>query len=430
MLVEVAECFMWIDTDGDGIAEFKKIRVAGDGDNPSTLIDMVDMDIDDHPFGACTAIMMSHKHYGQSFFDRLHQVQAHKTSLFRNIQDNIYLQNNQRIKITPGVNIDDMMTSRPGGLCRMNALSDAEPLITPPVGQSAYQMLDYLDKVMSGRVGVSPDAQMKTDAVGSNVGSEGVGELLAAKDELLNLMVRVIAETAIKPMMIQIRDQLRKHMPDEMDFKFRSEWVKVRPSEWTSKRKTTVRVGTGSGNDSEQRGMLGQMMLVHEKLQAMPGQVMSGPEEIYNTIASQLKMHGINDVDTYLKDPASPEGEQAMEQSGQQQAEEKQKREQMEMEQLGVQKSIAQAEVMKAQAAGMNVELKGQIEDLKLQLARAVESAAAADKDQQATQKQDELAFKQYSRALDSAEFVTNLEVEHATQLDADMAQNKSAAGA
>jgi hypothetical protein len=117
-LIEVAECYLHIDIDGDGIAEFMKIEVAG-GDNPTNILRMEEMSVDDHPFGSFIAIMMSHKFFGLSIYDRLKQIQDQKTTLIRNILDNIYLNNNQRTAVLEGqVNLDDLMISRPGGIVR------------------------------------------------------------------------------------------------------------------------------------------------------------------------------------------------------------------------------------------------------------------------------------------------------------------------
>ena len=68
---------MHIDMDEDGIAEYVKITVAG-GDNPTDILDAEV--IDSSPFISATAILMSHKLFGLSIYDRLKQIQEQKNN--------------------------------------------------------------------------------------------------------------------------------------------------------------------------------------------------------------------------------------------------------------------------------------------------------------------------------------------------------------
>ena len=39
------------------------------------------------------------------------------------------------------VNLDDLLISRPGGIVRQRVSGAVEPIVTPPIGQEAYQMM-------------------------------------------------------------------------------------------------------------------------------------------------------------------------------------------------------------------------------------------------------------------------------------------------
>src|SRR3546814_20885014 len=82
--------------------------------------------------------------------------------------DNLYLSNNGRHVISDQVNLDDMMTSRPGGIVRlktgaMPSQGHVMPLETPLVAAAAFPVLEYLDGVREGRTGV-PRYTQGTDA--------------------------------------------------------------------------------------------------------------------------------------------------------------------------------------------------------------------------------------------------------------------------
>jgi len=185
-LLEVAECYMMIDIERTGIAKLMRITVLG-SDEPTDVLEV--SPAEENPFVSSSCIIMAHKFYGLSIYDRLKQLQDQKTSLWRNIMDNLYLQNNREKEVVESqVNLDDLLVSRPGGIKRVKQPGMIRELEVQPIGQEGYQMLDYLDQVRTGRVGVSPETAGQVDALGTAVGSEGVAKLLTAKEELVGLM--------------------------------------------------------------------------------------------------------------------------------------------------------------------------------------------------------------------------------------------------
>ena len=423
---EISECYMHIDINDDGISEFMKIRVAGD-ETPTHILDMEEMDVDDHPFGSAVAILMPHKFFGLSIFDRLQQIQDMKTTLWRNILDNVYLQNNQRLEVVKGrVELEDAMISRPGGIIRVDEPGMVNAVMTPQIGKDGYMMMEYIDQVRAGRVGVSPDGTVTDSVVGSSIGSEGVDRIMTQQEELVGMIIRTIAETGIKPLMTMIRDQLRKHVDVIKPFRFRGQWVNVRPSDWRDRRNATVRVGTGSGSTREQQAALSNIMMIQEKLMGLPGQVLVTQKEIYNSSATLAKMSGIQNVGAYFVDPDSQEGQQAQ-QAAQQQGEE-QRMQQMQAEAitLKAQADIANAAMQEAQAKQQANALKAQVDSLKLQLEDAENRAQAAESDAKIAQGWAEIDLKRAKIKSDEAVAITKIELEAAKEASAQHSENKA----
>lgn len=365
-IYEVTECYMRMDLDGDGIAERLKITVAG-FENPSVILDIEE--VDSWPFISATAIIMSHKLFGLSIYDRLKEIQQQKTALWRNILDNMYLQNNQRTIAVEGmVNLDDLLMSRPGGVIRAKTTNAVVPYVTPPLSGDVYKMVDYLDQVRAGRVGVSPEGTIADTAIGDAVGSEGIDRLLTSKEELVGLMVRVLAETGVKPLCEKIRELLIKHIDTTTEYEFHGEWVEIAPKNWKTRKRTTVRVGTGSGNRKEQAAALAQVLAYQEKILANPGQSLVTERQVYTALNDLAKVSGMPGVDPYFLDPDSPAGKENKQNvdAGQQ---EQQQRELEEMQTLAqTQIKIANAEEGKAQAAMANVKLTNDNKQLQMQL--------------------------------------------------------------
>ena len=359
-LVEIGECYMKLDVNGDGIAELMKITVAGM--QPPTKILSIE-DVDSNPWVSTTAILMSHKFQGLSIYDRLKQIQDNKTAIIRNIMDNMYLQNNQRNIVLEGqVNLDDLLVSRPGGLIRAKQLGAITPLQTPQIGDAAFSMMQYLDEVKAGRVGVSSDGTASPENIGDRVGSQGVERMMNAKEELVGLIIRVICETGIKPLCNKIRDIVTQHVDTIQDFQYRGQWIKVNPSEWPKRSKTTVRVGTGTGDVKAKLSAIQQVQQIQATIIQTPGQALTNPVKIYSALDDFCKFSGLNGASKYFIDPNSQEGQQATQLASQKSQQMQQQQQEEQLKQFQLQAQLAQAATTTAEAQQSNVQLKGQVE--------------------------------------------------------------------
>ena len=361
-LLEISECYLQMDIEEVGISKLMKATVAG-GDAPTHLLSIEEVDC--MPWVSTTTFLMSHKFQGMSITDRLKQIQDQKTALWRNMFDNMYLQNNQRNVVIEGqVNMDDLLVSRPGGIIRAKRLDAITPLITPQLGQDAYNMMTYLDQVRAGRTGVDPDGQATPQNIGDRVGSQGVERLMNAKEELVGLIIRVIAETGIKPLCAKIRDLSIKHVDSVTDFRFRGQWYQINPSEWPDRTNCTVRVGTGTGNHQLQVMALTQVLMMQKELAATQS-ILISEKRAFDTMDDFCKFSGLNGAVRYFVDPDSPEGQTAKEAKEKQQAEEQKKNDAERMAIASANLKVAEAETVKAKAQADNVQLRSQVEQTK-----------------------------------------------------------------
>lgn len=408
-LYELFECYIRLDMNNDGIAELLKITTIG-YDKPSVVLDIEE--VDQNPYISATAIIMSHKMFGLSIYDRLKEIQSAKTALWRNILDNIYLQNNQRTVVVENmVNLDDLLVSRPGGIIRAKTQNAVSPMPTTALSSDVYNMMDYFDTVRAGRTGVSPDGSVSDSAMGDAVGSEGLEKLLSQKEELVGLMIRVFAETGVKPICIRIRDLLIMHRDTVEEYEFRGDWEKVQPSRWGARSRTTIRVGTGSGNRKEQASALANILAFQEKIMANPGQALVKENNVFAALNDFVKASGMPGAAPYFLDPVSPEGQEHKQQvdaSSQKQQEADLKERQMLAD---TQEKIANAEQGKAQAAMMAVQVKAENERLKNELAnkqseydlhikQLEQQLEEAKLGQKYEQQDNELQFKYYNAEL------------------------------
>ena len=378
-LIDIVECYMQMDVEGTGISEMQKITAvvdSTDGTSVSTLLSVEP--VDTNPWISTTAIIMSHKFQGLSLWDRIKEIQDQMTALLRNTFDNIYLQNNQRLLAVEGqVNLDDLLISRPGGIIRIKREGAVTPLVTQPVGQDSLTMMQYLSTIRTGRAGVTPEGAANETRIGDRIGSQGVQNILTAKEKLVGLIIRVIAETGVKPLCQRIRDLVNQHVDTTKAFKFKGNWEETNPRAWPKRSQSTVRVGAGSGDKTQKIAALQNILQIQQAALQMPGQAMVNPKVIYQTLDELCKASGLNGASRFFVDPTSPDGQQASQQAAQASQAQQQQEQQAQMAQLKAVTDVAQAEVSKAQTAQQNVQLKAQVDMAKNELAQQKQSYEA-----------------------------------------------------
>ncbi|MHA1127818.1 MAG: portal protein, partial [Alphaproteobacteria bacterium] len=323
-------------------------------------------EIEEIPFVSSSTIIMPHKFQGLSIYDRLKMIQDQKTALWRNILDNLYLQNNREKEVVEGqVNIDDLLISRPGGIKRVKAPGMIRELQVQPIGPEGPLMMEYLDKVRTGRVGVSPDTMGSSLPVGGDT-AHGVERMMSAKEELTALMIRTVAETGVKAAYILIRDLLIRHQDSQQQFKFRGTWAQVDPSSWGPRSRMTANVGTGTGDDMRKQGAIQQVIGYQAQLAEMQSPLVDHMQG-FNALDTFCETAGLQGAEDYFLDPRSDSGKQAIQEQEQSQQKMQQQQEELQQKMAEAQQQIAQGELMKGQAAMQAQQVKAQSEQVKAQ---------------------------------------------------------------
>lgn len=299
--VWVSECYYLCDTDGDGIAERWRFVLAGSDD----ALLMKERWDGDWPFESITPIPMPHKFFGLSLHDLVRDIQRIKSTITRAFLDNMYHINNNRMLVQEGlVNIDDLLTNRPGGIIRTSASPGtvAMPLQPQPLGAISIPALEYLDAVNERRTGVTAYNQ-GLDANSLNKTATGINIISNAAQERMLLIARIFAETGVKGLFRQILKLLVRHQNKARTIKLRGRWVQMDPSKWNADMAVTVDVALGTSNQQQQLGMLSQILMI-QKEALMQGLPIVNLTNVYNTLGKMIEAAGLKSVDAYFTDPA------------------------------------------------------------------------------------------------------------------------------
>jgi hypothetical protein len=428
-LIVVTEAFLHIDINEDAIAELCKITYTGE----STVDEILDIEeVAEMPFVAMSAIPNPHKFVGTSIFDRLRQVQDIKTAVLRSTLDSFYQSINRIKVVTEGqVNIDDLLVSRPGGIIRAKAQNAVTELGGTFFGGEALQLLQYADEQKSARVGVNPNMAGQTNLINQE-SAHGVERMMSSAEMLVNLCVRNIAETGIRPAYKLIRDLLVRYQDSPVPFKHRGQWMNIVPSEWGERSRMMVTVGTGRSDDDRKLGTLQAMLGVQQQIMQDPSNTLVDYDKIYETLSEISDVTGFSDAGKFFYDPTSPEGAQFNqmkaqmgEQQQQQAMQEQQRQIEMQVAQLQAQQTVANAEAQKAQAALQNGQLKAEIDYMRNQHAAEIDALKAQ---LQAVKDSKESEFKVQKLKTDAALKLTELEIAAKRDLSQQTEENKQVA--
>lgn len=289
----------WVrmDANGDGIAELLFICHIGDTILHKDVVDLI-------PVSCLTPIPVPHRHIGRSYADLIMELQLQKSTMLRQIFDNMYLANNARTAIDANnVNLDDLLTTTPGGVVRTNGSpsNSIMPLIAPQVAGAGFQMLEYIDTLVEVKTGVTKYNQ-GMDANSLNKTASGISQIMSAAQQRVELVSRVFAETGIKDLFQTVHGIVSKHAKKADIVQLRNQWIPIDPRQWTKRTDMVVTVGLGTGNKDQQLSHIMNILTVMKE--AMAGGVpIVTPDNLYNAVIELTKNAGFKDADKFWTNP-------------------------------------------------------------------------------------------------------------------------------
>jgi hypothetical protein len=366
---KITECYIYADANGDGVAEMLQVFRSGE------FIKWEE--VDKNPFNAITPVILTHKFFGLSVADLLRDLQEIRTAVIRAYLDNF----NQTINGTTyynenTVNVEDMLTSQPFGIRAVDGPPGQDILHIPPgsLPPQAFSMMEMLDKLRTDRIG---DFQSQLDPqVLANANNGVVVEMMNEAKGKVEMIARIFAETGVKELFRDIHDRVREVGDEEEIVKLRGQWVPINPAKFCERTDFTVKVGLGNRDRQEEAASI--MAIMDKQMQLMQvgglapihidpqtGQPMGFP--LYESAKRFAEIMGEKNPDRFFPHPMTipPPPPDTSEQDAIM--------------------MMAQVEEAKNQTKQVEIQMKHQNEQLKLQLegekikAQAAEAAAKQD---------------------------------------------------
>ena len=391
-LIAVYECYADIGED-DGLAKKHRIVYAS-----NTILS--DEEIDYVPYYSLCPFPIPHAFYGQSMADRTMELQFIKSTVTRQMLDNLYLTNNSRVGAVEGqVNLDDLLNSTAGGIIRMKNPAALVPLQVQSSANQSFPMLEYLDQVQAKRTGVSDMMNGLDPNVLQNVSATAVAAMTSQSQGKLELMARVFADTGVKNLMRGILHLVCKYQDEPRAMAINGEPMNIDPREWDNLYNVNINVGLGNGRPDEKIAMLNMVMAKQEMILQQYG--MSNPlvnlKQYRDTLAKFINASGYKDDAQFMNEITDEELVQLQQQDSQQDKT---------PPEVAAANAIAKSEVEKAQ---MRAETDRAAQQLKMQ-----EMHLKTEMEQQ------KLQLERKQQELDAAKEMLKIQTERA-KLDADI---------
>ena len=382
--VWLEECYIHLDYDCDGIAELRKITKGG-----NIILD--NEEIDSIPFSTICPLPIPHKFHGMSIADTVQDIQLIKSTIMRNLLDNMYLTNNARYAVLAGqVELDDLLSSKPGGIVRMRAPGAVTALPTPQIQPYAFQMVQYLDGIREERSGVSKMSQgLNPDVLTSHVTSGAISAATESAMQRVELIARIFAETGIKDLFRNIYSLIQRYENRQKMAYLNGKFVPIDVSRWKEKLNCTVNVGVGSGNqNSKMQTMSGIMTILQTVVQNGGMGSLVTPQNLYNAISEFITQSGYKNSDTFISNPEmmppQPPPEPTLD------------------EKVAAQK--AQVELQKLQLQAQELEIDTQLKAQELKLKQEEAAIDLAIKQQELQIKKSQLELNEAELALEAVQ--------------------------
>jgi len=293
------EGYVYVDMDGDGIAELCRVCVAGTANKilhwePCDFIPFVDFCPDPEP----------HTFFGMSIADVTMDIQLIKSNILRNTLDSLAQSIHPRTGVVEGqVNLEDVMNTEVGGIIRMRAPGMVQPFTMPFVGQQAFPMLQYMDELRENRTGISKAASgLDANALQSSTRA-AVAATITAAAQHIELICRIFAETGMKGLFRKSMQLIAKNQDAPRMVRLRNTFVPIDPRVWDTSMDVVVNVAIGTGSNEEKMAFLGQVAAKQEMLMQM-GAPLVDMQGYYNTLAQMMALAGYKDPTVFFKDPA------------------------------------------------------------------------------------------------------------------------------
>ena len=304
-LVPIADLYVLVDYNNDGIAERRNIQKSSD-------IILVNEPFNHVPYATASALIVPNRVIGQGWGEQVTDIAEVNTAITRGTLDNIYAVNNTKKVVRvgkSGVNMDEVLSPGIGGVIQATGerlLTDmVQPLVTEFIGDKALLIKQHMDQMKAQRVGNQLASQgLDGDKLSQETATRftGIEKTSQAKVEKI---ARNIAEMAYRKIYEGVAWLAAHNQMDEVEFNVLGKTIKANPSNWKFDSNVSTEIGLGAGdNDKIVQNMQGAWA-IHQQLKQQ-GSMLTDDKKAYNILTKMYRAIDIKDVGQIINNPEQP----------------------------------------------------------------------------------------------------------------------------
>lgn len=310
-LVLYVESYINLDEDGDGIAELRRICTVG-----SSYKILSDEPVDERPFADLHCDPEPHTYFGESWADKVVDVQRVKTSGLRAWSDGLAQAIFPRTVVGKGGNIADAMNTEVGAILRAEGDASSAYFFAaaPNTSQAAAPLLTYMDELRENRTGMSK-VSMGLDAEAlQNTTAAAANSQFSRSQERIELVARIMA-SGVRRLYRGLLKLTVENQRSQRMVKLRNQWVPIDPRAWRVNMDVVPNVALGGGTNAEKAALLSMIASKQEAiiLQGGVNNPLVTPKQLFNTYAKLIEVGGFKDPNLFFTDPDSEQAKERME---------------------------------------------------------------------------------------------------------------------
>ena len=300
------EAYPYVDFDGDGIAELRKVCTVGPGYKIVS-----NEPWDERPFADLHCDPEPHTFFGQSLADKTMDVQRIKSVVMRAGLDSLAQSIFPRtVVVENDGNTEDAMNTEVGAILRARSPTGYVSLPSADLSRSALPYLSYMDELRENRTGMSKVSMgLDAEALQNTTAAAAEGQFTRSQ-ERIELVARIMA-SGVRRLFRGILRLLGENQRAERMVKLRNKWTPINPSAWRTNMDVICTFGLGGGSNQQKAQLLALVAQKQEMIFQTAGlqnPIVSG-KQYFNTLSKILELGGFKNPVAYFTDPESEEAQ-------------------------------------------------------------------------------------------------------------------------
>lgn len=308
-LVELFECYIRADADGDGESEMLRVYYAGSASAGQIL----DWEIceDGHPWFDLPCDPVPHRWDSRSISDETTDIQRIKTALTRGVLDNLYasLLPMPEVESDSVLNPEQLANPEFGKpIWKKKGSAPIQWQEVPFVAGEALKAIEYFDGVREMRTGISRSSMALDPDVLQNQTAKAVQETGDTRRSMTELIARHHAEYGWRHMFRKMLQLVIRHQDWARTIRIGKKKHTFDPRYWSASMDVTINVGLGTGSRDRDLAMLqvvggDQKMLVDYAVGSGLGEVaLDMLPKVLNRMRKTAESAGVRDADSFYPD--------------------------------------------------------------------------------------------------------------------------------